>query len=94
MNERLKSIVDLEKDNGVEIRDTNDNLINVGDVAIIDNNDDFIVLNKKSGISVQGRTKSKKNLVDIFSKSEIFKNSKPFSVHRLDKDTSGVFIMA
>ena len=54
----------------------------------------FIVLNKNTGISVQGGTKSKKNLVDIFSKSEIFKNTKPFSVHRLDKDTSGVFIMA
>ena len=61
---------------------------------IIDNNDDFIVLNKSSGISVQGGTKSKKNLVDIFAKSEIFENTKPFSVHRLDKDTSGVFIMA
>jgi len=61
---------------------------------IIDNNNDFIVLNKSSGISVQGGTKSKKNLVDIFAKSEIFQNSKPFSVHRLDKDTSGVFIMA
>jgi 23S rRNA pseudouridine955/2504/2580 synthase len=61
---------------------------------IIDNNDNFIVLNKTSGISVQGGTKSKKNLVDIFAKSEIFKNTKPYSVHRLDKDTSGVFIMA
>ena len=61
---------------------------------IIDNNENFIVLNKSSGISVQGGTKSKKNLVDIFSKSEIFQGTKPFSVHRLDKDTSGVFIMA
>ena len=61
---------------------------------IIEDNDDFIVLNKNSGISVQGGTKSKKNLVDIFAKSKIFQNSKPFSVHRLDKDTSGVFIMA
>ena len=61
---------------------------------IIDNNDDFIVLNKSSGISVQGGTKSKKNLVDIFAKSEFFQNTKPFSVHRLDKDTSGVFIIA
>ena len=52
------------------------------------------VLNKSSGISVQGGTKSKKNLVDIFSKSKIFQNSKPFSVHRLDKDTSGVFLIA
>ena len=61
---------------------------------IIDNNEDFIVLNKSSGISVQGGTKSKKNLVDIFAKSEIFQGTKPYSVHRLDKDTSGVFIMA
>ena len=61
---------------------------------IIDNNSDFIVLNKSAGISVQGGTKSKKNLVDIFTKSKIFEGSKPFSVHRLDKDTSGVFIMA
>ena len=61
---------------------------------IIDNNDNFIVLNKASGISVQGGTKSKKNLVDIFTKSEIFEGTKPYSVHRLDKDTSGVFIMA
>ena len=61
---------------------------------IIDNNEDFIVLNKSSGISVQGGTKSKKNLIDIFSKSKIFEDAKPFSVHRLDKETSGVFIMA
>ena len=61
---------------------------------IIDDNADYIVLNKKSGISVQGGTKSKKNLIDIFSKSKFFENSKPFSVHRLDKETSGVFIIA
>ena len=61
---------------------------------IIDNNDDFIVLNKSAGISVQGGTKSKKNLIDIFSKSKIFEGIKPYSVHRLDKETSGVFIMA
>ncbi len=61
---------------------------------IIHHNDDFVVLNKSSGISVQGGTKSKKNLIDIFTNSEIFKNTKPYSVHRLDKDTSGVFIMA
>ena len=61
---------------------------------IIDNNENFIVLNKSSGISVQGGTKSKKNLVDIFAKSEILQGTKPYSDHRLDKDTSGVFIMA
>ena len=69
-------------------------IIKSNENQIIDNNDDFIVLNKSSGISVQGGTKSKKNLIDIFAKSEIFKNTKPYSVHRLDKDTSGVFIIA
>jgi len=69
-------------------------IIKSNENQVIENNDDFVVLNKNSGISVQGGTKSKKNLVDIFAKSEIFKDSKPYSVHRLDKDTSGVFIMA
>ena len=69
-------------------------IIKENEDLIIDNNDDFIVLNKSTGISVQGGTKSKKNLVDIFARSDIFKNTKPFSVHRLDKDTSGVFIIA
>ena len=69
-------------------------IIKSNENQIIDNNDDFIVLNKSSGISVQGGTKSKKNLIDIFSRSKIFKNKKPYSVHRLDKDTSGVFIIA
>ncbi len=69
-------------------------IIKANEDLIIDNNENFVVLNKSAGISVQGGTKSKKNLIDIFKKSEIFSNSKPFSVHRLDKDTSGVFLMA
>ena len=69
-------------------------IIKSNEDQIIANNENFIVLNKSSGISVQGGTKSKKNLVDIFAKSEIFQGTKPYSVHRLDKDTSGVFIMA
>jgi len=69
-------------------------IIKSNEDQIIDNNENFVVLNKSSGISVQGGTKSKKNLVDIVAKSEIFQGTKPYSVHRLDKDTSGVFIMA
>ena len=69
-------------------------IIKENENLIIDNNNDFIVINKKAGISVQGGTKSKKNLVDIFAKSKIFDGTRPYSVHRLDKDTSGVFIMA
>ncbi len=71
-----------------------DSIIKENEDFIIENNDDFIVLNKQAGISVQGGTKSKKNLIDIFSNSEIFKDDKPYSVHRLDKETSGVFLLA
>jgi len=72
----------------------NNIIIKENEDLIIDNNDNFVVINKSSGISVQGGTKSKKNLIDIFKKSKIFDGSKPYSVHRLDKDTSGVFIIA
>ncbi len=71
-----------------------DEVIKANEDLIIDSNENFIVLNKSAGISVQGGTKSKRNLIDIFSKSEIFQGTKPYSVHRLDKDTSGVFIIA
>tara|TARA_Y100000741_G_C18222639_1_gene546560 strand:- start:209 stop:1084 length:876 start_codon:yes stop_codon:yes gene_type:complete len=71
-----------------------DDVVKENEKLIIDNNNDFVVVNKSSGISVQGGTKSKKNLIDIFSKSKIFDGTKPYSVHRLDKDTSGVFIIA
>ena len=57
----------------------NKEIIKQNEDLIIENNDNFIVLNKASGISVQGGTKSKKNLVDIFTKSEIFEGSKPYS---------------
>ena len=69
-------------------------IVKANEDLIIDNNDDFIVLNKSAGIAVQGGTKSKKNLIDIFNKSKIFQGTKPYSVHRLDKETSGVFIIA
>ena len=61
---------------------------------IIENNENFVVINKPPGLPVQGGTKSYKNLVDTLSNSEIFKNSKPYIVHRIDKDTSGILIIA
>ncbi len=69
-------------------------IIKENENLIVENNKDFLIINKNSGISVQGGTKSKRNLIDIFRKSKIFLNSKPYSVHRLDKETSGVFILA
>ena len=61
---------------------------------IIENNDNFIVINKPSGIPVQAGTKSFKNIIDILRDTEYFEDTKPFIVHRLDKETSGVMIIA
>jgi len=84
-----------EKDTNKKVNFKPSNIIiKSNEKSIIENNEDFIVINKDPGISVQGGTKSKKNLIDIFKKSKIFEGTKPYSVHRLDKDTSGVFIIA
>ncbi len=64
------------------------------DKFILDNNDNFLVINKPSGIPVQSGTKSFKNIIDILKNTKYFENSKPFIVHRLDKETSGVMIIA
>ncbi len=61
---------------------------------IIENNDNFIVINKPSGIPVQSGTKSFKNIIDILKNTKYFENIKPYIVHRLDKETSGVMIIA
>ena len=68
--------------------------INTYDNYVIENNENFIVINKPSGIPVQSGTKSFKNIVDILKNTKYFENSKPFIVHRLDKETSGVMIVA
>tara|TARA_Y100001970_G_scaffold222821_1_gene274173 strand:- start:1385 stop:2287 length:903 start_codon:yes stop_codon:yes gene_type:complete len=61
---------------------------------IIEDNDNFIVINKPSGIAVQAGTRSFKNIIDILKNTNLFEHSKPFVVHRLDKETSGVMIVA
>ena len=61
---------------------------------VIEDNENFIVINKPTGIPVQSGTKSFKNIIDILKNSRYFENSKPFIVHRLDKETSGVLIIA
>ena len=60
----------------------------------IENNENFIVINKPSGIPVQSGTKSFKNIIDILRNTKYFENTKPFIVHRLDKETSGILIIA
>ena len=64
------------------------------DDFIIENNENFIVINTPAGIAVQSGTKSFNNVVDTLRKTKYFENSKPFIVHRLDKETSGILIVA
>jgi len=64
------------------------------DDYVLEDNENFIVINKPSGIPVQSGTKSFKNIIDILKDTKYFKNLKPFIVHRLDKETSGVLIIA
>jgi 23S rRNA pseudouridine955/2504/2580 synthase len=64
------------------------------DNFILENNSNFIIINKPSGIPVQAGTRSFKNIIDILKNTKYFKDVKPFIVHRLDKETSGVLIVA
>ena len=60
----------------------------------IENNENFVVINKPAGIAVQAGTKSRKNILDILKSTKEFKDSLPFTVHRIDKETTGVLIVA
>ncbi|MFL2815365.1 MAG: RluA family pseudouridine synthase [Alphaproteobacteria bacterium] len=62
------------------------------DEMIIYQDDELLILNKPPGIAVQGGTKIKKS-IDTLLKSS-FKSLKTRLVHRLDKDTSGILIIA
>ena len=64
------------------------------DDYIIENNENFVVINKPANIPVQSGTKSFKNITDLLKNSKYFEGSKPFIVHRLDKETSGILIIA
>jgi 23S rRNA pseudouridine955/2504/2580 synthase len=68
--------------------------VDVYDDYILENNDNFVVINKPRGIAVQAGTKSFRNIIDVLKESKYFENTKPYIVHRLDKETSGVLIVA
>ena len=68
--------------------------VDIYDDYILENNDNFIVINKPRGIAVQAGTKSFRNIIDVLKESKYFENTKPYIVHRLDKETSGVLIVA
>jgi 23S rRNA pseudouridine955/2504/2580 synthase len=68
--------------------------VDIYDDYILENNNNFIVINKPRGIAVQAGTKSFRNIIDVLKDTKYFANTKPYIVHRLDKETSGVLIVA
>jgi len=68
--------------------------LNFSSNIFIENNENFVVINKPAGIAVQFGTKSRKNILDILKSTKEFKNDTPFTVHRIDKETTGVLIVA
>ena len=60
----------------------------------IENNENFVVINKPAGIAVQSGTKSRRNILDILSNTKEFEGVSPYSVHRIDKETTGVLVVA
>ena len=68
--------------------------VSIYDDYVLENNSNFIVINKPRGIAVQAGTKSFRNIIDVLKDSKYFENTKPYIVHRLDKETSGVLIVA
>ena len=60
----------------------------------VENNENFAVINKPAGIAVQSGTKSRRNILDILRNTKEFEGFSPYSVHRIDKETTGVLVVA
>jgi len=56
--------------------------------------DDVIVINKPSGLAVQGGTGTTHHVDGMLDVLQFGANERPKLVHRLDKDTSGVLVLA
>ncbi len=61
---------------------------------VIYQDDSVIVLNKLPGLAVQGGTNTKRHIDGMLDAFTGEKQERPKLVHRLDKDTSGVLVLA
>lgn len=61
------------------------------DLTVVYEDDEVIVINKESGLAVQGGERVSVSVDDLLA--ERF-GRRPFLVHRLDKDTSGLLLVA
>ena len=83
----------IDRPKVLKYKPTNNELNNY-DENIIENNDNFLIINKPAGIAVQAGTKSFRNIIDVLKETKYFEGYKPYIVHRLDKETSGILIIA
>ena len=64
------------------------------EAAILHRDDQVIVLDKPPGLAVQGGTRSERHLDGLLDALRFGYAERPRLVHRLDKDTSGVLVIA
>lgn len=61
---------------------------------VIYKDDKIIALNKPSGLAVQGGTNTSKHIDGMLEALKFEANEKPKLVHRIDKNTSGILVLA
>jgi 23S rRNA pseudouridine955/2504/2580 synthase len=61
---------------------------------ILHMDDDMIILDKPTGLAVQGGSSTKRHLDGMLDALRFEATERPKLVHRLDKDTSGVMVLA
>lgn len=61
---------------------------------ILHQDDEMLVLNKPAGLAVQGGSKTTRHLDGLLDALQFDAKDRPRLVHRLDRDTSGVIILA
>ena len=72
-----------------------ENKVNLNlNLNILYKDEDYLVFNKPYGLPVQGGTNIDNNLDDILSHYKFDYTQKPKLIHRLDKETTGVLVIA
>lgn len=61
---------------------------------VIYKDSEIIILNKPAGLAVQGGSKTTRHIDGMLDALRFEKDEKPHLVHRLDKETSGVLVLA